>query len=108
MRTFSVQTLGCKVNQYESEQLAALLRARGLLLAEPGRDGDADLRIINTCSVTTQAAAKSRQLSRRAARAPGRAVVSLPQFARIPEPIAIPIRCRSRSLHQNGSAIGLA
>jgi threonylcarbamoyladenosine tRNA methylthiotransferase MtaB len=79
MRTFSVQTLGCKVNQYESEQLAAVLRGRGLLPVEAGRD--ADLRVINTCSVTTGAAAKSRQLCRRVARQPGRSVISLPQFA---------------------------
>jgi threonylcarbamoyladenosine tRNA methylthiotransferase MtaB len=63
MRTFSIQTLGCKVNQYESEQLAAVLRGRGLVqVADPG---EADLRVVNTCSVTVQAASKSRQLVRR-------------------------------------------
>jgi threonylcarbamoyladenosine tRNA methylthiotransferase MtaB len=63
MRTFSVQTLGCKVNQYESEQIAALLRSHGFDPAESPQQ--ADLRIINTCSVTLQAAAKSRQTIRR-------------------------------------------
>ncbi len=58
MKTFSVQTLGCKVNQYESDALAALLEARGLVQAAPG---DAELRIVNTCSVTVQAGSKSRQ-----------------------------------------------
>lgn len=62
LRTFSIQTLGCKVNQYESEQVAVILRGRGLVQVEPA---DADLRIVNTCSVTTEAAAKSRQISRR-------------------------------------------
>lgn len=63
MRTFSVQTLGCRVNQYESEQLAAVLRGRGLIeVAAP----DGDVRVINTCSVTVPAAKKSRQLTRQA------------------------------------------
>src|SRR5437764_821974 len=64
MQTFSVTTLGCKVNQYESDQIATLLRARGLRQVLAG----GDLRVINTCSVTIQAASKSRQMARRAAR----------------------------------------
>jgi len=63
MRTFSIQTLGCKVNQYESEQLAAVLRGHGLVQVED--PAEADLRVVNTCSVTVQAASKSRQLVRR-------------------------------------------
>ncbi|HWP40203.1 MAG TPA: hypothetical protein VNL70_04710, partial [Tepidisphaeraceae bacterium] len=54
MRTFFIETLGCKVNQYESEQIAALLRQRGLVQADSA--SSADLRVINTCSVTVQAA----------------------------------------------------
>lgn len=69
LRTFSIQTLGCKVNQYESEQVAVVLRGRGLVQVKAS---DADLRIVNTCSVTTEAAAKSRQISRR--------MVSLPML----------------------------
>jgi len=73
MRTFSIQTLGCKVNQYESEQIASLLRSRGLVeVASPG----GDVRVVNTCSVTVQAASKSRQTIRRTA---GR-TVSLPML----------------------------
>jgi threonylcarbamoyladenosine tRNA methylthiotransferase MtaB len=68
MRTFCIQTLGCKVNQYESEQIATLLRRRGLVRAADART--ADLRIINTCSVTIQAASKSRQTVRRLTRLP--------------------------------------
>jgi tRNA A37 methylthiotransferase MiaB len=64
LRTFSIQTLGCKVNQYESDQIATLLRSRGLRQVSDG----GDLRIVNTCSVTAQAASKSRQTVRRAAR----------------------------------------
>jgi threonylcarbamoyladenosine tRNA methylthiotransferase MtaB len=67
MRTFSIQTLGCKVNQYESEQMASLLRSHGWTESDPQ---SAELRIINTCSVTMDAASKSRQAARRAVRLP--------------------------------------
>jgi threonylcarbamoyladenosine tRNA methylthiotransferase MtaB len=65
MKTFCVQTLGCKVNHYESEQVSAVLRARGLTETSPDR---AELRIINSCSVTVQAASQSRQATRRMTR----------------------------------------
>jgi threonylcarbamoyladenosine tRNA methylthiotransferase MtaB len=61
--TFSIQTLGCRVNHYESEQIASLLRSRGWIETE---SGPADLRVINSCSVTVEAASKSRQSARRA------------------------------------------
>ncbi len=64
MQTFSITTLGCKVNQYESDQIATLLRARGLEQI----DGGGDIQVVNTCSVTVQAASKSRQTIRRAGR----------------------------------------
>ena len=67
MKTFCIETLGCKVNHYESEQIASLLRARGLTETDPAR---ADLRVVNTCSVTVEAAAKSRQTTRRLVRLP--------------------------------------
>jgi threonylcarbamoyladenosine tRNA methylthiotransferase MtaB len=68
MRTFFISTLGCKVNQYESRQLATLLRERGL--EEVDRAARADLRVVNTCSVTVQAASKSRQTVRQLVRLP--------------------------------------
>ncbi len=71
LKTFSIQTLGCKVNQYESDQLATLLRSRGLTQIDRG----GDLRVINTCSVTTEAASKSRQSIRRA--------IKLPQLGKV-------------------------
>src|SRR2546422_6567441 len=75
MKTFSIQTLGCKVNQYESDQIAALLRARGMVQVD---SPSADLRVINTCSVTMQAASKSRQTIRRVTRSqtPQRTIVT--------------------------------
>lgn len=80
MRTFSIQTLGCKVNQYEGEQIATLLRSRGLVPATTPEH--ADLRVINTCSVTIQAASKSRQTVRRSTRLP---VLQNPDFS-VPAP----------------------
>jgi threonylcarbamoyladenosine tRNA methylthiotransferase MtaB len=68
MQTFCISTLGCKVNQYESEQIASLLRSRGLRQVD--RPEGADLRIVNTCSVTVQAASKSRQTVRQSVRLP--------------------------------------
>jgi threonylcarbamoyladenosine tRNA methylthiotransferase MtaB len=67
LRTFSITTLGCRVNHYEGEQLATLLRRRGMTQAPPDR---ADVRIVHTCSVTVQAASKSRQSVRRMTRLP--------------------------------------
>ncbi len=65
MPSFYIQTLGCKVNQYESEQMAALLRSRGWIQTD---QASAQLRIVNSCSVTCEAASKSRQAVRRAVR----------------------------------------
>jgi threonylcarbamoyladenosine tRNA methylthiotransferase MtaB len=66
MRTFMVETLGCKTNAADSERVAGLLRARGLVPV--GAGGRADVRVVNTCSVTTAAAAQSRAASRKSAR----------------------------------------
>ncbi len=67
MPTYRVITLGCKVNQYESLQVEQLLKNLGYT---PTESKDADVVIVNTCSVTSQAAAKSRNLLRRFARRP--------------------------------------
>jgi MiaB/RimO family radical SAM methylthiotransferase len=67
MKTFCVETLGCKVNHYEGEQIAALLRSHGLVESEASH---ADLRVVNTCSVTTEAGSKSRQTTRRLVKLP--------------------------------------
>ena len=67
MQTFFIQTLGCRVNHYESEQIAALLMRHGL---RPAASNEADVRVVHTCSVTMQAASQSRQAVRRLARLP--------------------------------------
>ena len=59
---FTIVTLGCKVNQYESQAMAAMLEERGHFQAE---EGEADAIIINTCSVTAESSRKSRQTVRR-------------------------------------------
>ena len=64
--TFRVRTLGCRVNHAESRELESLLLDRGLLPAEG--EHAADLEVVHTCAVTSQAAAKSRHAIRRAGR----------------------------------------
>lgn len=60
---FSIATLGCKSNQFESQAMAKLLQERG---HEQGDVGDSvDAYIINTCSVTAVSDKKSRQLIRK-------------------------------------------
>ena len=63
LTTVGIHTLGCKVNQYESDRLCQQLRALGLDAA-PGRR-QAPLHVVNTCSVTAVAEAKGRKLIRR-------------------------------------------
>ncbi|PIV24095.1 MAG: tRNA (N(6)-L-threonylcarbamoyladenosine(37)-C(2))-methylthiotransferase MtaB [Deltaproteobacteria bacterium CG03_land_8_20_14_0_80_45_14] len=64
MTTISVATLGCKVNQFESEALIEALERRGYALI-PFEQG-AEITIINTCTVTHRADFQSRQMVRRA------------------------------------------
>ena len=55
-------TLGCKVNQYESNALAALLKSSGFTVVPP--EEDADVYIVNSCTVTAESSRKSRQALR--------------------------------------------
>jgi threonylcarbamoyladenosine tRNA methylthiotransferase MtaB len=68
MKSFWIQTLGCKVNATESDRIARHLAARGLRPVESA--SLADLRVVNTCSVTTSAGAQSRAAARKAVRLP--------------------------------------
>lgn len=63
MATISFFTLGCKVNQYETQVLSRLFAAEGFICAEDGED--ADVCVINSCTVTAQGDRKTRQLLRR-------------------------------------------
>jgi threonylcarbamoyladenosine tRNA methylthiotransferase MtaB len=60
---FYIQTLGCKVNQYESDGIAACLEEKGWVRCE--KKSSADLCIINTCAVTSKAGMQSRQAIRK-------------------------------------------
>lgn len=64
-RTFSILTLGCKVNQYESEAMTELFENNGYLKVDEDTDV-ADVYIVNTCTVTNLSDRKSRQFIRRA------------------------------------------
>ncbi|MBQ3134659.1 MAG: tRNA (N(6)-L-threonylcarbamoyladenosine(37)-C(2))-methylthiotransferase MtaB [Oscillospiraceae bacterium] len=68
-------TLGCKVNQYETQALEQEFVRRGHVLTD--FDGPADAYIINTCSVTAVSDKKSRQIIRRARKENPDAVVAV-------------------------------
>ncbi|MBU0982378.1 MAG: tRNA (N(6)-L-threonylcarbamoyladenosine(37)-C(2))-methylthiotransferase MtaB [candidate division Zixibacteria bacterium] len=66
LKKLSLRTVGCRLNQYETEKMAADLMPYGFRRSEPGEE--ADLCIINTCTVTHRADADDRYLVKRAAR----------------------------------------
>ncbi len=72
---FSIETLGCKVNQFETQALELLLTSRGHTECAPGEDCDAC--IINTCAVTAESGRKSRQAIRRARKSAPSAVIAV-------------------------------
>ena len=59
-----IYTLGCKVNQYESEAIAETFLARGYEIASA--EDSCDIYVINTCTVTAESDRKARQFIRRA------------------------------------------
>ena len=61
----SIYTLGCRVNQYESDALSERLCAVGFEIVPFGTP--CDITVVNTCTVTAESDRKSRQLVRRAA-----------------------------------------
>ena len=63
MKTFTINSLGCKVNQYESQQIRELLENSGLRKVELSKKPD--LVVVNSCCVTHTASAKSRQCIRK-------------------------------------------
>lgn len=68
-------TLGCKVNQYDTEAMMALFRRSGYTIVD--FEEPADVYIINTCTVTARGAAKSRHLIRHAVRRSPLSVVAV-------------------------------
>lgn len=68
-------TLGCKVNQYESEAMGELFEKRGYTVV--GENEPADIVIINSCTVTAESNRKTRQTVRKARRKNSQAVIVL-------------------------------
>jgi threonylcarbamoyladenosine tRNA methylthiotransferase MtaB len=87
-RTCRLETLGCKVNQYETQYVKETLEANGY--REAASDEPAELCIVNTCTVTPEGDAKGRQLVRRLHQAqPGAAIVVMGCYAtRAPDEVA--------------------
>lgn len=75
MRKVAICTLGCKVNQYESEEIMRGFMARGCERVDFSQR--ADIYIVNTCTVTSLSDHKSRQMIRRAIRTNPQAVVAV-------------------------------
>ena len=72
MKVF-IKTLGCKVNQYESEAMAELFEKKNYEIVKS--ESAADIIIVNTCSVTALAESKSGKSLRRAKRLNKEAIV---------------------------------
>ena len=62
----SIVTLGCKVNQYETDAMCAMLKEAGVFIVSTKEKSG--YYIVNTCSVTNMAERKSRQMLHRAKR----------------------------------------
>ena len=59
----ALYTLGCKVNQYETQVIGEALASAGFLLVPPSEE--ADVYIVNSCTVTAESDKKTRQAVRR-------------------------------------------
>ncbi|MBI3846805.1 MAG: tRNA (N(6)-L-threonylcarbamoyladenosine(37)-C(2))-methylthiotransferase MtaB [Planctomycetes bacterium] len=80
MKRCAFVTLGCKVNHYDTQALREDAARRGFREAREGER--ADVVVVNTCTVTERAGAKSRHLVRRALREhPGATVVATGCYA---------------------------
>lgn len=86
--TVALPTLGCKANRYDSDTLARALIDRGYVIVPANQP--ADVYIVNTCTVTAGADAKSRKMLRRALRIneDARLIVTGCYASRTPEQLA--------------------
>lgn len=73
--TVAFITLGCKVNQYETEIMEGLFKQKGYTVIK--NDEAADVYVVNTCSVTSFGDKKSRQLIRRVHRQNPDAIIAV-------------------------------
>jgi MiaB/RimO family radical SAM methylthiotransferase len=83
---FFIQTLGCKINQYESQSIREAWAARGW--SESPTQAHAEVVLVHTCAVTAGAVADSRGAVRRAGREAPRAAVLVAGCAAQIEPAA--------------------
>ncbi|MEG6520770.1 tRNA (N(6)-L-threonylcarbamoyladenosine(37)-C(2))-methylthiotransferase MtaB [Desulfotomaculum sp. 1211_IL3151] len=74
-KSAAIYTLGCKVNQYESSAIADLFRQGAYEIVD--FEEQADVYVINTCTVTHLGDRKSRQIIRRAAKQNPEAVIAV-------------------------------
>ncbi len=82
MKRYTIITMGCKVNQYESDGLSGQLEALGW--TPTGADQDPDLVVINTCTVTGKASMQARQAIRKATRTyPAARIVTTGCYAQV-------------------------
>lgn len=75
MPLVAFNTLGCKVNQFETEVMEGLFKSHGYQIVDFSQY--ADVYVINTCSVTHLGEKKSRQIIRRAARINPEAIIAV-------------------------------
>ena len=85
--SFHIENFGCRAARADGEAVASLLRAAGL---EEGQPSNADVVVVNTCSVTAEADREARAFIRRANRLnPGARIVATGCYAqRAPEELA--------------------
>ena len=76
----AIYTLGCKVNQYETQAMEQTLRAKGHQVVE--FSDEADAYVVNTCSVTAVSDQKSRQVIHRVQKQYPAAVVAVDVYKR--------------------------
>lgn len=86
-------TLGCKVNQYESQAMAQSLEKQGFIIVDSNED--ADVYIINSCTVTAESDRKTRQAVRK--------------FKKLhPESIVVLTGCMTQAFPEYGEKLGEA
>ncbi len=72
-RKIAFKTLGCRLNQFETDALASEFHNAGYRIVD--FDSKADIYVVNTCTVTNQSDRKSRNLVSQASRKPGDSLV---------------------------------
>lgn len=83
-------TLGCKVNQYESQAMAQSLEKHGFTIVDSGEE--ADIYVINSCTVTAESDRKTRQTVR--------------HFKKLhPQSIVVLTGCMTQATPESGNAL---